>query len=219
MSDPFADINQEVALEKFKRFFFKYKKSIFIFSIILVVLTSFTLFLIDKKKKKDIRLAGYFIEIISIINSDEDKAIKELKKLVKLDHEGHQILSNLLLSKIYLNKQDYSGALKYLKDIEIKDNKLETLNKLKSYFISVSYLGLSDKQNFQKSINLLLSYGDYWSLLGHELRGYFLFNEGNYKEASKDFTKILNEELSTQNQRQRSQEMLSNIKLVDEDIN
>ena len=32
-------------------------------------------------------------------------------------------------------------------------------------------------------------------------------------------TKILNEELSTQNQRQRSQEMLSNIKLVDEDIN
>ena len=219
MSDPFADINKEVALEKFKRFFFKYKKSIFIFSIILVVLTSFTLFLIDKKKKKDIRLAGYFIEIISIINSDEDKAIKELKKLVKLDHEGHQILSNLLLSKIYLNKQDYSGALKYLKDIEIRDNKLETLNKLKSYFISVSYLGLSDKQNFQKSINLLLSYGDYWSLLGHELRGHFLFNEGNYKEASKDFTKILNEELSTQNQRQRSQEMLSNIKLVDEDIN
>ena len=219
MSDPFADINQEVALEKFKRFFFKYKKSIFIFSIILVVLTSFTLFLIDKKKNKDIRLAGYLIEIISIINSDEDKAIKELKKLVKLDHEGHQILSNLLLSKIYLNKQDYSGALKYLKDIEIRDNKLETLNKLKNYFISVSYLGLSDKQNFQKSINLLLSYGDYWSLLGHELRGYFLFNEGNYKEASKDFTKILNEELSTQNQRQRSQEMLSNIKLVDEDIN
>ena len=109
--------------------------------------------------------------------------------------------------------------MKYLKDIEIRDNKLETLNKLKNYFISVSYLGLSDKQNFQKSINLLLSYGDYWSLLGHELRGYFLFNEGNYKEASKDFTKILNEELSTQNQRQRSQEMLSNIKLVDEDIN
>ena len=219
MSDPFADINQEVALEKFKRFFFKYKKSIFIFSIILVVLTSFTLFLIDKKKNKDIRLAGYLIEIISIINSDEDKAIKELNKLVKLDHVGHQILSNLLLSKIYLNKQDYSGALKYLKDIEIRDNKLETLNKLKNYFISVSYLGLSDKQNFEKSINLLLSYGDYWSLLGHELRGHFLFNEGNYKEASKDFTKILNEELSTQNQRQRSQEMLSNIKLVDEDIN
>ena len=219
MSDPFADINQQVTLEKFKRFFLKYKKSIFIFSIIIVILTSFTLFLINKKKNKDVRLAGYLIEIISIINSDEEKAIKELKKLVKLDHEGHQILSSLLLSKIYLNKQDYSGALKYLKDIEIRDNKLETLNKLKSYFISVSYLGLSDKPNFQKSINLLLSYGDYWSLLGHELRGHFLFHEGNYKEASKDFTKILNEELSTQNQRQRSQEMLSNIKLVDEDIN
>ena len=57
------------------------------------------------KKNKDIRLAGYLIEIISIINTEE-KAIKELKKLAKLEHKGHQILSNILLSKIYLKKQD-----------------------------------------------------------------------------------------------------------------
>ena len=44
---------------------------------------------------------------------------------------------------------------------------------MKGYFISVAYLGLNDEKEFKKSINSLISYGGYWSLLGHELRGHF----------------------------------------------
>ena len=144
---------------------------------------------------------------------------KSLEKLTKLKHPGHEVLSNLLLSKIYLKRQDFKGAVNHLSKIQLKDKDLATLGKLKNYFISVAYLGMNDKKNFQENINLLFSYGDYWSLLAHELRGHFLFAEGIYEGASKDFIKILNEQLSTPSMRQRSQEMLNNIKLNDKNNN
>ena len=104
------------------------------------------------KKTKDIRLSGYLIEIISIINTEDERAIKELTKLSKLGHNGHEILSNLLLSKIYLKKQDFQNAINHLSKIEIKSKKLDPLNKLKGYFISVAYLGLNDEKEFKKAL-------------------------------------------------------------------
>ena len=77
-------------------------------------------------------------------------------------------------------------------------------------------MGINNQNEFQKSINELLSYGGYWSLLGHELRGHFLFEKGQLTEAKKDFNKIINEQLSTQSLRARAQEMLNNINLNDE---
>ena len=124
-------------------------------------------------------------------------------------------MSNLLLSKIYLKKQDFAGAIDYLEKLEIKDKELEPLIKLKHYFMSIAYLGLDKEEDFKKNINLLLSFGEYWSLLGHELRGHYLYSKGNFEGASKDFNKILNEQLSTQSLRQRAQEMVNNIKLYD----
>ena len=219
MSDPFSDIDNEVIIDKFKNIFQKYK-ILLLFIITFIIIVSATLFYIDyNKKNKDIKLSGYLIEIISIINTEDEKAIKELKKLSKLGHNGHEILSNLLLSKIYLNRQDFQGAVSHLLKIKIKSKKLMPLKKLKNYFLSVAYLGLNNKQEFKKSVNELLSYGGYWSLLGHELRGHYLFEQGNLTEAKKDFSKIINEQLSTQSLRARAQEMLNNIDLNDEDNN
>ncbi len=216
MSDPFSDIDNEVTIDKLKSLFHKYKKLVLIISVFILVIST-TLFYIDYyKKSKDIRLSGYLIEIISIINTEDERAITELKKLAKLGHRGHEILSNLLLSKIYLKRQDFEGAVNHLSKIEIKGKKLEPLKKLKNYFISVAYLGLNNQKEFQKSINELLSYGGYWALLGHELRGHFLFEKGQLLEAKKDFNKIINEQLSTQSLRARAQEMLNNINLNDE---
>ena len=217
MSDPFSDIDNEVTIDKFKNIFNKYKKFIISFFLILFVTLLAFYYLNSSKQAKDIRLSGYLIEILSIINTDNERAIKELEKLSKLDHRGHEILSNLLLSKIYLNKQDFRGALAHLSKIEIKSKKLNPLKKLKDYFISIAYLGLSQQEEFQNSINILISYGGYWSLLGHELRGHFSFAQGNYNDAKKDFNKIINEQLSTQTLKARAQEMLNNINLNDED--
>ena len=75
----------------------------------------------------------------------------------KLGHSGHEILSNLLLSKIYLKKQDFQAAINHLSKIEIKSKKLDPLNKLQDYFMSVAYLGLNNEKEFKKSINLLIS--------------------------------------------------------------
>ena len=83
------------------------------------------------------------------------------------------------MSKIYLKKQDFQAAINHLSKIEIKSKKLEPLKKLNNYFISVAYIGLNNQKEFKKSINELLSYGGYWSLLGHELRGHFLFEKAN----------------------------------------
>ena len=211
MSDPFSDIDNEVNIDKFKSLFHKYKKISFIIITFILVISA-TIYYIDyNKKAKDIRLSGYLIEIISIINTDDERAINELKKLSKLGHNGHEILSNLLLSKIYLKRQDFEGAISHLSKIKIKSKKLEPLNKLKNYFISVAYLGLNNQKEFQKNINVMISYGGYWALLGHELRGHFLFEKGQFEEARKDFSKIMNEQLATQSLRARAQEMLNNI--------
>ena len=216
MSDPFSDIDNEVTIDKLKSLFYKYKKLILILAAFILVI-SITIFYIDyNKKSKDIRLSGYLIEIISIINTEEERAIAELQKLSKLGHKGHEILSNMLLSKIYLKRQDFEGAVNHLSKIEIKGKKLEPLKKLNNYFLSVAYMGINDQNEFKKSINELLSYGGYWSLLGHELRGHFLFEKGQLAEAKKDFNKIINEQLSTQSLRARAQEMLNNINLNDE---
>jgi len=215
LSDPFSNIDQEVILDKTKNLFNKYKKIIFIVFFLVIIVVSAFFYFNKKKTNKNERLSGYLIEIISIINQDEEKAVKELEKLSKLENPGHEFLSNLLLSKIYLKRQDFSGAINYLEKLEIKDKELQPLIKLKHYFLSIAYLGLDRKEEFKKNINLLLSFGDYWSLLGHELRGHFLYLNGNYEGASKDFNKILNEQLSTQSLRQRAQEMINNIKLYE----
>ena len=216
MSDPFSDIDQEVTLDKLKKFFYKFKKIILISAIGIVILVSFIFYTNHNKVNKDIRFSGYLIEIINIIDQDEEKAVKELEKLSKLDHTGHQVLSNFLLSKIYLKRQDFSAALKHLEKIEINNKELASLNKLKNYFMSVAYLGLNKKDEFLKQINLLLAYGDYWSLLAHELRGHFLYSEGNLEASTKDFNKILNEQLSTVSMRERALEMINTIKMRDE---
>ena len=216
MSDPFSDIDKDVTLDKFKSLIYKYKKLIIILLAFILVFSVTLYYLNYKKKTKDIRLSGYLIEIISIINTEDERAIQELVKLSKLGHNGHEILSNLLLSKIYLKKQDFQAAINHLSKIEIKSKKLAPLNKLKDYFISVGYLGLNNEKEFKKSINLLISRGGYWSLLGHELRGHFYLKQGNLIAAEKDFNKIINEQLSTQSLRARAQEMLNNINLNDE---
>lgn len=216
MSDPFSDIDKDVTLDKFKSLLYKYKKLIIILLAFIIVLSVTLYYLNYNKRTKDIRLSGYLIEIISIINTEDERAIAELAKLSKLGHGGHEILSNLLLSKIYLKKQDFQAAISHLSKIEIKTKKLDPLNKLKDYFISVAYLGSNNEKEFKKSINLLISHGGYWSLLGHELRGHFSFEQGNLIAAEKDFKKIINEQLSTQSLRARAQEMLNNINLNDE---
>ena len=113
LSDPFSDIDNEVTLDKFKSIFNKYKKLIVVTLSFLLVTLGIFFYVNHTKQSKDIRLSGYLIEILSIVDTEEEKAIKELEKLSKLGHEGHEILSNLLLSKIYLKKQDFSGALSY----------------------------------------------------------------------------------------------------------
>ncbi len=219
MSDPFSDIDQEVTLEKAKNLFFKYKKIIIITLSIFIIVIGIIFYTNNSKNNRDLRLSGYLVEIVSIINDDEDKAIRELEKLSRLGHSGHEILSNLLLSKIYLKRQNFSKAATHLESIEIKDKELKGLEKLKYYFISVAYLGMNKKEDFEKNINKLLAYGDYWALLGHELRGHYLYEEGSLEAANKDFNKILNEQLSTASLRMRAQEMINNIKLSYEENN
>ena len=216
MSDPFSDIDKDVTLDKLKSLLYKYKKLIITLLAFITVFSVTLYYLNNNKKAKDIRLSGYLIEIISIINAEDERAIKELVKLSKLGHSGHEILSNLLLSKIYLKKQDFQAAINHLSKIEIKSKKLAPLNKLKNYFMSVAYLGLNNEKEFKKSINLLISYGGYWSLLGHELRGHFSIEQGNLIAAKKDFNKIINEQLSTQSLRARAQEMINKINLNNE---
>ena len=81
MSDPFENLDNEVYLEKIKNFFYKYK------IIIIVILTTFILSALgltvfNNYKNKEIdKVSNYYIQILSIIDSDPGRAESELKKL------------------------------------------------------------------------------------------------------------------------------------------
>ena len=65
----------------------------------------------------------------------------------------------------------------------------------------------------------MLAFGNNWALLGHEIRGHYLFRKKDYKNAEKDFNKIINEQQSSNSIRLRAVEMLQNIRMYNEEYN
>ena len=74
--------------------------------------------------------------------------------------------------------------------------------------MSIAYLGLDKEEDFKKNINLLLSFGEYWSLLGHELRGHYLYSKGNFEGASRILIRYQMNSFLPSPLRQRAQEMI-----------
>ena len=81
MSDPFSNIDQEVILDKAKKLFYKYKKTILIVTSLIIIVISAFLYINNKKINKNERLSGYLVEIIAIINQDQEKAVKRIRKI------------------------------------------------------------------------------------------------------------------------------------------
>ena len=85
MSDPFSDIDSEVYKEKIKKYFFKYKYAIIsALSLIIIIFVSLS-FYNNYKSKKEIEASNYYIEILSIIDADQTRALNELKQLSKFE--------------------------------------------------------------------------------------------------------------------------------------
>ena len=92
MSDPFENINNEVYLEKIKKFFYKYKIIIMII-IIVLILSTIGLTVFNNYKNKEIdKVSNYYIKILSIIESDPERAKSELKKLSKKKNKDYRNL-------------------------------------------------------------------------------------------------------------------------------
>ena len=87
MSDPFESIDNEVYIEKIKNFFYKYK-IIIIIIITVFILSALGLTAFNNFKNKEIeKVSNYYIKILSIIESDPERAKSELKKLAKLKNK------------------------------------------------------------------------------------------------------------------------------------
>ena len=110
MSDPFSDIDKDVTLDKFKSLLYKYKKLIIILLAFIIVLSVTLYYLNHNKKTKDIRLSGYLIEIISIINTEDERAIKELKN--SAPNKTRKIIPDVIAVLSITSKKD--KKLKFL---------------------------------------------------------------------------------------------------------
>ena len=213
LSDPFENIDNEVYLEKIKNFFHKYK------IIIIVIITLFVLSLLgltvyNNYKNKEIdKVSNYYIKILSIIESDPDRAESELKKLAKLKNKDYKNLSNLLLFKLQFKKNKFEESLKTLRLVEANSKSNSYLYKITKYYYSQVFMEQNNKNNFDIYTNELLSYGGMWALLAHELRGHLQFANKNYESALKNFNKIIQNQQSTVSIKNRAQEMIDNINL------
>ena len=213
MSDPFENIDNEVYLEKIKNFFYKYK------IIIIVIVTVFILSALgltafnNYKSKETDKVSNYYIKILSIIESDPERAKNELKKLTKLKNKDYQNLSNLLLFKLQFQNNEIEESLETLKHIENNSKGNSYLGKIIKYYYSQVFMEQNNKKNFDLYTNELLSFGGMWALLAHELRGHLQFANKDYENALKNFNKIIKNQQSTISIRRRAQEMIDNINL------
>jgi hypothetical protein len=213
LSDPFENINNEVYLEKIKKFFYKYKIIIMII-IIVLILSTIGLTVFNNYKNKEIdKVSNYYIKILSIIESDPERAKSELKKLAKKKNKDYRNLSNLLIFKLQFQNSDYEEALKTLRYIEDNSKGNSYLGRIIKYYYSQVFLEQNNKKNFDIYTNELLSFGGMWALLAHELRGHFQYANKDYENALKNFSKILQNQQSTVSIKNRAQEMIDNINL------
>jgi len=213
LSDPFENINNEVYLEKIKIFFHKYK-IIIISIIILFILSALGLIVFNNYKDKEIdKVSNYYIQILSIIESDPERAKIELKKLAKLKNKDYKNLSNLLIFKLQFENNEFEESLKTLKIIEENIKVNSYLDKITKYYYSQVFMEQNNKKNFDMYTSELLSFGGMWALLAHELRGHLHFANEEYENALKNFSKIIQNQQSTVSIRNRAQEMIDNINL------
>ena len=213
MSDPFENVDNEVYLEKIKNFFHKYK-IIIIVIIILFILSALGLTAFNSYKNKEIdKVSNYYIKILSIIESDPERAKTELKKLAKLKNKDYRNLSNLLLFKLQFQNNELEESLKTLRYIEDNSKGNSYVSRIIKYYYSQVFMEQNNKTNFDIYTNELLSFGGMWALLAHELRGHFQYASKDYENALKNFNKIIQNQQSTVSIRNRAQEMIDNINL------
>ena len=219
LSDPFTEIEKEVNLEKFKSFFFRYKKIIIIILLIIIILPSIVFYLQYSQDKENIKISGYYVEIISLLQSDEKRALEELSKLKRYNHEGYNILSDIIVAKINLKNGNKDRSIDIINSLIEKKIKNPLFNKLITYYKAQILLELNVKEDLEKIISELLSFGGNWALLGHEIRGHYHFKNGNYNLAFKDFTKITNEQIVSSSLKIRAKEMLESIIIFNKSAN
>ena len=213
MSDPFENIDNEMYLEKIKNFFYKYKIIIIVITI-LFILSALGLTVFNNYKNKEIdKVSNYYIKILSIIESDPERAKSELKKLAKLKNKDYRNLSNLLLFKLQFQNNEFEESLKTLEYIENNIKSNSYLDKIINYYYSQVFMEQNNKKNFDTYTNELLSFGGMWALLAHELRGHYQYASKDYENALKNFNKIIQNQQSTVSIRNRAQEMIDNINL------
>ena len=213
MSDPFENIDNEVYKEKIKKFFYKYKVIIIAIVIVFILSTlGLTIFNNYKSKETD-KVSNYYIKILSIIESDPERAKSELKKLAKLKNKDYRNLSNLLLFKLQFQNNEFEESLVTLRYIEENSKGNSYLNKIIKYYYSQVFMEQNNKKNFDIYTNQLLAFGGMWALLAHELRGHFQFANKDYENSLKNFSKIIQNQQSTVSIRSRAQEMIDNINL------
>ena len=213
MSDPFENIDNEVYIEKIKKFFYKYKILITVI-ITVFILSSLGMIFFNNYKNKEIdKVSDYYIKILSIIESDPERAKSELKKLAKLKNKDYRNLSNLLLFKLQFQNNEFEESLKTLSYIENNSKGNSYLDKIIKYYYSQVFMEQNNKMNFDMYTNQLLSFGGMWALLAYELRGHFQYASKDYENALKNFNKIIQNQQSTVSIRNRAQEMIDNINL------
>jgi hypothetical protein len=213
LSDPFTDIDSEVTKEKFKKFFYRYKVPLIVVVSTLTILIIGIILYTNSLTKKELKVSNYYIEILSIIDTDKEKALIELEKLEKLDKKNYKVLSNLLIFKIKAEEKKLDEAIDVLKNIENNISSNNQINKIITYYYSQIFLDKKDKNKFQNKTNTLLSYGGMWAMLAYELRGHYFFSTKEYEPALKNFSKIINNQQATTSIKNRAKEMINNINL------
>ncbi len=215
MSNIFSEIDEEVKVDKYKKIWSDHKISIIsIISVIVIIFTVIVSYSIYQEKRHS-RIGGKYLEALSLVISDKNKAEEIFLSIVDEGISGYSNLASLSLAGLKLQENKLDEAKEYLQKNRkhISDEK-EPLYRISNYMNAIHNINVNLTEEAKKRANEIFNYGGYWSMLAIEIKGYAYLKEKDYESASKAFKKVLNEELSTQGSKLRANEMIKAINLI-----
>ncbi|MBD1164347.1 hypothetical protein IDG86_01025 [Pelagibacterales bacterium SAG-MED13] len=209
MDEEISIINSNTRNEKIKKFFIDYKKTIFSFiSIIVILLISYFTFGEFKDKKK-IDISNTYNSII--INYSETTKDKTIKKLIDLINKKDSTYSPLSL--YFLIDNNLIAERKKINDLfDVIINKTSLDKEIKNLIIYKKALYNADESDESYLLNILnplINSDTVWKSHALYLMAEYFYSKNELQKSKEFFIQIINLENANQNLKIESQKRLN----------
>ena len=213
MSNFFSEIDEEVRLDKIKKFWFKYRHKVLLLCVSSFLLIGVITYYKSINEKEASRLAGEYLQSLDYLYQNNEEAKVKFEELALNNNSIYSVLANLNLASISSDKGDLDAALNFIEKSLSGLSSKDPLYRFAYFNGTLMILNMDKNKALEDRVETISSFGGYWVMLSLELKAYMLMQKNNLKEALEVLERIYNEERSSQGSKFRAKEMIDAIKI------